>query len=245
MSRNALVLTAFAAVWLSACSPTPTVALLPTFDAQAAARTLASNSLSNLLNGESTTPTLIDWATIEANAPLPPRQTSALCETLESPLAEKVMAGLVSAGFNALSFKLRHKPLSEETRTIVDLAATFAIKTCPHWFPGQVPKATAISLAWYPLGYQPLVADANVAWTWVDPATCSTPGPCWNVNIVARTGCPSSVSIVVAAYDSDGVVVDLGAADLGPSLPNSQVGVEIVSDAPSAKTATVDYISCS
>jgi hypothetical protein len=250
MSRTALLLVVLVGPLLSACgSATPTFAPLTfgppsaTIAPREAAHEAASKSMSGLLSGDPTTPTLVDWSVIEQGIALPSRQRSAMCEALQTPHFDNVIAGLVSAGLNALWVKLGHKP-SEEAAVIVDLATTFVIKTCPSWDPSRPPVPTPIATPWYPSGYLQLISDPDVAWTWVDRPTCSIPGPCWNVDVVARTGC-SSVSIAVAAYDGAGVIVDLGFAQLGPTLPNVPLRIEIVSDASTAKTATLDFISCS
>ncbi len=241
------LLVAFAAAGCGSAAtkpPATTFAPRPTIDRQAAAHELASRSLSDLLRGAETTPTLVDWPIIESLAPPPQRQSNALCKALDAPFADKVIAGLVSVGFNALSLKLGHKPIGEEARTIIDLTTTFAIKTCPSWMPGLTAAATPVATPWYPAGYRLLWGDPNVAWSWGDPPTCASPGVCWNVDVVARSGCQTSLSIALAAYDDYGVVVDVGGADLGPALAGVPQRIEVTSDAPTAKSATVDFLSC-
>lgn len=86
-----------------------------------------------------------------------------------------------------------------------------------------------------------------MAWRWIEPedAFCSGAGSCWNVEVVARVGCPVDLTMAVAAYDSAEVVVDIGSGSLGSTSPNEIRRVELTSDLPSARTATVDYITCS
>jgi hypothetical protein len=170
------------------------------------------------------------------------------CNQLNSSAADDVLASLISVGLNALSLRFRKKPISDDAKDVVKLTATFASEACPLWVPGLIPdRPVTPRPAWYPSGFTPLVADPDVAWRWIEPeeAICSGGLRCWNVDVVARQGCPMDVSMAVAANDAAGVVVDVGFGSLGSTAPNEVRRVELTSNVAAATEATVDYIACS
>ena len=209
---------------------------------------MASRSVTDILGGASTSPFLTNWQTIKTGS-LPSLQKTQFCQTLELPFADKIISGIVSVGLNALSLSLHKKPIAEEAKGVIDLVASFAVKTCRQWDPTRASTRTPKPVIhWYPSGYTPLLADSGVAWQWATGKVTCAAGTwkwCWNVDVVALRGCPTSLFMAVAGEDSRGVVVDPGEGDLGRIAANTPVRVELTSDVASVKTATVDFISCS
>jgi len=246
VSRLGASLALFTAVCVVACgSGTPTPS--PTPDALASVRVIARGSVTDILGGASTTPFLTNWPTIQSRT-LPALQKTQFCKTLELPFADKIIGGMVSVGLNALSLALRRKPAPEETKSVVDFVAEFAVKTCPQWDPTRPSTQTPKPFArWYPLGYIPLLADPGVAWRWAkDKTPCATGTPmCWHVDVVARDGCPTSLFMAVAGLDSEGIVIDPGEGDIGPIAANTPIRVELTPEVAGVRTPRVDFISCS
>jgi hypothetical protein len=219
---------------------------LPPLDAEALARDLLSDNLSEWVDDGAKSPSLIDWESVVGNVPLSDRQRDMFCNQLDSTPADDVLGGVVSAGLNWLSLRFRKKPLSTDADDIVRLTAQFAVKACPLWVPGLIPDPTLAPIEpWYPADFHPLIADPGVAWRWIpsSEAECGLPGACSNVEVVARDGC-SDIFMAVAFYDTNDIVVDLGSGSVGATRPDEVRRIELTSNVPTSETVSVDFIAC-
>jgi hypothetical protein len=191
--------------------PSPTFRLptaAPTVDALAALRNRATYLIDG---GVAPQPFVLDWAAIEGDAVLSKPQADAFCDALNVPKADDALASLAALALNALSEKIRHKPLlNDEAETFLGIAATFATKTCQTWKPqlvsfvgGATPKP-APTLA--PTTYRSLLGDPAVSWAWdpVNTIPC-THRACWQIEVRSRLGC-GSIHAVLAIIGGDGSV---------------------------------------
>ncbi len=187
----------------------------PAADPDAAAAAFGADQLDRLLAGATSPPSSITWDSISADVALPTGQASSFCQALDLPGADNALSIILGAGLNALSWRLRKRPLSSDAEEILGIAVTFATKTCPAWDPTVRPSATLPPvIRWYPSGYEPMIFQPDaVAWRWADPSTFTCEGveavTCYALDVVVRAGCPGFLEGTIATYDADGVVLDI------------------------------------
>ncbi len=176
-----------------------------------AATSFGAARLDQLLGGATAPPSSISWAAITSGATLSGPQTTAFCKALAVPGADNALSSILAAGLNALSMRLRKRPLSTDTKEVLGLAVTFATNTCPAWNPGTIRFATLAPIEpWYPNGYQPMILQPDVAWRWAEAGTLSCEvGPrCYGLNVATRDDCSGHIEGTIATYDSNGVVLE-------------------------------------
>jgi hypothetical protein len=211
-------------VLASACtgssSPTPTARTSrsptpgPTFDIGHLALDAAGSRLDLLLNGViQPDPIVLDWGQVEARSLLSGAENAAFCTSLDNSHTGDALASLVELGLNALSLKLRHKPLPDEAGTILGFAADFATQSCPLWIPVVHPPSKPAPTPepdWRPAGYLGVIGNPDLVWRWSDHASYSCADgitSCWQVDVYARTGCGRLMG-TLAVKDADGFVLE-------------------------------------
>jgi hypothetical protein len=205
----------------------------PSADTQAAAQTVARDSLQQLLAGATAPPFVLDWTSVEAGVTLSNQKSDAFCRALDTPGVDEVLKSLLAAGLDALSLKLRKKPLPDEAEGLLAIAAKFAVKTCPRWVPRPVPTTASVATpvpievpAWYPSDYSPVAGDPNVAWQWVDHQTFTCVRPvvgCWRIRVLAQFGCPQSLKVTIAIRDAFETVLEYLTAATPPVPPRQTI----------------------
>ncbi len=188
-------------------TPRPTASPIPTFNISDILRNRGQQTLPTLLDGAKTPPFVLDWAGVESKLNLPTQQQRAFCATLDLPGLDDGLSALLYLGLNALSERITHRPLPEDTKTVLDYAVGFAVKTCPTWIP-KVAPTRAPAADWFPARYQPVTGDADVVWDW-EPVSCSAPAKrCWGILVLARTGCPTAMTVSIDVLDKQGTLVE-------------------------------------
>lgn len=188
--------------------PTERPTTRPTFDLSAAVAALR-NRAELVADGKvAPQPFVLDWNAIAGNTTLSKPKADAFCSALDLPKADDALASLAALALNALSEKVRHRPLvNEEAEGFLKLAATFATKTCPAWEPQIVSLLDSRPAPTPPPGtFLALPADPDVTWSRpMAPLPCAHKR-CWQIDVSSRLGC-ASVHAVLALRDSDQVVV--------------------------------------
>lgn len=141
---------------------------------------LMQRRLDDLLAGASAPPFVMDWPSIQSGTLLPAPQKDRLCEELDGPHVDTVISSILAVGVNWLLIKVHREPLAEDSKQLIEIGTTFAVKTCPLWRPSVFPTTTRPPTplpAWYPAAYQLVSGDPNVAWKWVDGSTFPCKGP--------------------------------------------------------------------
>ena len=212
--------------------PAPPVSQSAAANVDALALEAARVRLRSLLDGEiEPDPLVLRWDQVQAGSRLIGAENAAFCARLDSSHAGDALASLVAAGFNALSMRLRHKPLPDETETILGIAAGFATASCPMWKPVVNPPALPAPTpepAWAPAGYLGVVGDPDIVWKWSEPGSygCSPEyRGCWQVEVLPHDGCTSLVGILTV-QDAAGTALDTetAAASSVPAMRVSTIG---------------------
>jgi len=174
-------------------------------------RDRGESQLPSLLTGTpSPSPFALSWSDIESGKLLTGAQKSAFCEALDTPDLDDIVGSILWAGLNALSEKLRHRPLPEDGEKVLGIATTFAVKTCPTWEPKSAPAVTP-EPPWYPPEYRQVVGNPSVVWRYrkASESPCGvTENRCLDVLVIARDGCPIILDVGATFLTDDGTFVE-------------------------------------
>lgn len=123
-------------------------------------------------------PFILDWSDVESGMNLTATQNDAFCDALATPGLDDVLSTLVALGLDALSVRLRRAPLPDEADGVIDLAATFALDSCPTWLPVVNPPRPMPTPrpTWHPPGYSIVIGDPDLVWRWSAASTFSLRG---------------------------------------------------------------------
>jgi hypothetical protein len=227
-------------------TPTPAA----TMDVSRLALQAAEARRDLLLGGDiRTNPLIVNWSQVETGSFLAGAQNAAFCSSLDNSHAGDALSSLVELGLNALSVKLRHKPLPDETGNILDLAATFATKSCPLWIPVVNPPPSPRPTPapdWRPAGFLEVIGDPDLVWRWSDKASynCSSAvRRCWQIDVYARYGC-GSLEGILAVKDSSNVVLETQRAVSTNVTPEQVAPLGFRSNQADAAKGTLTHLTC-
>jgi hypothetical protein len=103
----------------------------------------------------------------------------------------------------------------------------------------------AASVPWYPDGYTEWTTDSNVAYKWDDNPVCTASGGwCWQLKVIAATGCANGLDVSMDLLDSAGTVIDSTSGSLTSLGAMRQDSVELDTYEEAVKTGTLTTISC-
>ena len=158
-------------------------------------------------------PLFIDWESIELGKQLAKGKASALCQALDIPGADDVLASLALLALNAVSEKFRHKPAitDPDTEAMFGKAVGFVTQACPAWQPQLVSAIGDAFPTASPTAEDPetVAGDPGLLWYLEPPpiTNCQHPA-CWRAQVLAEAGCPTSLEITMTITDPDtGLVV--------------------------------------
>jgi hypothetical protein len=230
--------------------PLPTLRPPPTTSTSELQRALeaARQRLELLGDGQALPPLSVAWSDVESGTLLNRQQNAAFCTALDVPGADDALASLVFMGLEALSFRFRRKPLSRDVNDVVELAATFATKSCPGWAPVVNPPrrmATPIPL-WHPAGYSIVFGDQDLVWRWSTNgsfACLDQVAWCWQIDVLSRYGC-TRVDGVLHVHGDGGVVVDVEESAVADVPAGGVVPMQFGSDVPAPDTVQLRHLTC-
>jgi hypothetical protein len=108
-------------------------------------------------------------------------------------------------------------------------------------------QSLAASKPWYPKGYSEF--SDGIAWRWVnnpsfsDPTCLDGSSACWQVNVVVRDGCPTSLYVEATTY-SAGSAVGFTNGTTGALNAGDTALVELVDATGTADSARLTTIDC-
>jgi hypothetical protein len=226
----------------------PTAA--PTADVSHLALDAAGSRLDLLLGGGiRPDPIVLNWNQVETKSLLSGAANTAFCTALDNSHAGDALASIVELGLNALSLKLRHKPLPDEAGTILGFTADFATESCPLWIPIVHPPSKPAQTPepdWVPEGYLGVIGNPDLVWRWSDKSSyhCSNGIKwCWQVDVYARNGC-IRLQGTVAVKDANGFVLETAQTSKA-GIPAKQVTViGFGSNLPSVAEGWLSHLVC-
>jgi hypothetical protein len=158
-------------------------------------------------------PLFIDWESIERGKQLAEGKASALCQALDLPGADDVLASLALLALNAVSERFRHKPAitDPDTKAMFNKAIGWVNKTCAGWEPQLVSVIKDTFPTASPTAEDPetVAGDPGLRWYLEPPpiTNCQHPA-CWRAQVLAEAGCPNSLEITMTITDlNTGLVV--------------------------------------
>jgi hypothetical protein len=227
--------------------PDPAPTLAPTDLAYQAAQARLDAVFDGLVKPQ---PLPVTWDDIAAGIVLPDRQNKAFCDALDRPGVDDGLGKLVALGLNALSLRLRHKPLPDDAEDVLGIAATFATKSCPAWIPvirPPQPAAPTPAPPWVPFGYFTVIGDPDLAYRFA-PANTYTCNPgfnrCWRVDVVARYGC-TRLQGDLAVKNADDVVLEYDSRVWSDIPVNEPWTIDFGTSQTASTSGELMYLTCS
>jgi hypothetical protein len=117
-------------------------------------------------------------------------------------------------------------------------AATAAAPTPPTAAPSQA--------GWYPAGFAVSPLDPTVAYRWMSKSQfrCDPAPVCWGLQVLARDGCESDLTIEVSLADSAGGALGTVFDTAGVVRAGQQATMVFEVETPGAQQAEITKLSC-
>jgi hypothetical protein len=196
-------------------------------------------------------PLFMDWESIEQGKRLAEGKASAMCQALDLPGADDVLASVALLAMNAVSEKFRHRPAitDPDTEAMFKKAIGWVNKTCAGWEPQLVSLVKDTFPTASPTADDPdtVAGDPGLRWYLEPPPISNCQHPvCWRAQVLVDAGCPASLEITMTITDANtGIVVGTAPFHSNESWPAGvTVPFDIWWDTPGAFNGQVTSISC-
>jgi hypothetical protein len=198
-------------------------------------------------DGKAPPPLVVAWEDVESGNWLNRQQNAAFCAALDRPGADDALAALVFMGLEAVSLRIRRKPLPDDMHDVLGVAATFATKSCPAWVPVVNPPTSAATplASWYPAGYSIVHGDEDLVWQWSAPGSfaCMDSRSCWQIDVLSRNGC-MRVDGVLHVQGDDGLIVAIDESAVADVPAGVAIPMQFGLDVPAGTLGNLRYLTC-